>query len=137
MLKPGGHLIVYDFAGGRHMAGDHRLNEWFALFESRYPSPPDYALDVKILDYPRFGLRLEAYQEIEVPVPMSFDAYLSYVLSEIRVESAIARGEPATEIQNWCRHTLRDIFGDTPRDISFNAYAAYARRESSDLPGDR
>jgi SAM-dependent methyltransferase len=129
VLKPGGHLIVYDFAAGRHMAGDHRLHEWFAMFESRYPSQSDYALDVKNLDYRRFGLRLEAYQEIEAAVPMNLDAYLSYILSETRVETAIARGEPVSEIQKWCRHTLRDLFGDTPRDISFNAYAACVRRE--------
>jgi len=137
VLKPGGHLIVYDFAGGRHMAGDHRLHEWFAMFESRYPAQPGYAFDIKNLDYRRFGLRLEAYKEIEVAVPMNFEAYLSYILSETRVGSAIARGEPVTEIQNWCRNTLREMFGDMPRDISFNAYAAYIRRDSSDMSDGR
>jgi len=137
VLKSSGHLIIYDFSGGRYMAGDHRLHEWFAMFESCYPSPPNYTLDVKHLDYRRFGLRLEAYKEMEVIVPMTFNAYLSYVLSEVRVELAIACGASVAEIQKWCRQTLLDMFGDTPRDISFTAYVAYVRRDSGDSADGR
>lgn len=137
VLKSSGHLIIYDFSGGRHMAGDHRLREWFAKFESRYPSPPNYTLDVKNLDYRRFGLQLEAYKGMDIAVPMTFDAYLAYVLTETRVELAIARGAPVAEIQDWCRHTLQDKFGDTPENILFNAYVAYVRRSSSDSPDSR
>ena len=137
VLKPGGLLIIYDFSGGRHMPGDRRLYEWFAKFESRYPSRPNYNFDVRNLDYRRFGLRLEAYKEMQISVPMTLNEYLSYALSETRVELAITRGEPPSKIQAWCQHTLRDMFDDTPRDVLFNAYAAFVRRDSNESPGVR
>jgi ubiquinone/menaquinone biosynthesis C-methylase UbiE len=137
VLKSSGHLIIYDFSGGRHVDGEHRLHEWFAMFESRYPAQPNFTLNVRKRDYRRFGLRLEAYKEMDIAVPMTFDAYLAYVLSETRVELAIARGAPVAEIQDWCQHTLQDKFGDTPENILFNAYVAYVRRYSSDSPDGR
>ena len=137
VLKPKGLLIIYDFSGGWHMLGDRRLHQWFAEFESRYPSPPNYELDVRNFDYRRYGLRIEAYKEMQIIVPMAFNAYLSYVLSETRVELAITRGVLLSKIQDWCQETLKNMFDDTPRDVLFNAYAAYVRRDSSDSPGDR
>ena len=98
------------------------------MFESRYPAQPNFTLNVRKRDYRRFGLRLEAYKEMDIAVPMTFDAYLSYVWSETRVELAIARGEPVAEVQAWCRQTLQDVFDGTPQDVLFNAYVAYIRR---------
>lgn len=131
LLAPGGVLIIYDFSAGRRMHGGHRLAEWFARFERRYPSPPGYALDGRGLAYRRFGLRLQAYEELEIAVPMTLSAYLPYILSETRVERAISRGVPEAEIRSWCQSTLADVFGDKSRDVLFAAYIAYVSRDGS------
>lgn len=135
VLAPSGLLIIYDFSGGRQMAGDQRLHEWFARFERCYPSQPNYALDVRNFDFCRFGFRLEAYKEMEIIVPMIFNAYLSHVLSETRVQLAISRGVAESEIRSWCQHTLKEMFEDVLRDVSFNAYVAYVSRDSSESSG--
>ena len=105
VLAPDGVLIIYDFSAGRHVREGPQLNEWFAMFARRYPSPPGYDLDVKGLAYHRSGLRLKAYTEFEIAVPMTLRTYLPYVASETRVESAISRGVPETEIRAWCQST--------------------------------
>jgi SAM-dependent methyltransferase len=131
LLAPGGVLIIYDFSAGRRMRGGHRLAEWFARFERRYPSPSGYALDVRGLAYSRFGLRLQSYEELEIAVPMPLGAYLPYVLSETRVERAISHGVPEAEIRSWCQSTLADVFGDTSHDVLFESYVAYVSCDSN------
>jgi SAM-dependent methyltransferase len=131
VLVPDGHLIIYDFSAGWRVRGGHQLAEWFARFERRYPSSPGYALDVRGLAYNRSGLRLKAYEELEIAVSMTFRTYLPYVLSETRVELAIARGVPEAEIRSWCQSTLADVFDDTSRDVLFEAYIAYVSRNGS------
>jgi len=55
VLAPGGVLIIYDFSAGRRVRGGHQLDEWFATFARRYPSPPGYEFDVRGLAYSRSG----------------------------------------------------------------------------------
>ena len=86
VLAPGGVLLIYDFSAGQRVRGGHQLDEWFATFARRYPAPPGYALDVRGLAYGRVGLRLQAYEELEIAVPMTLRTYLPYVLSATRVE---------------------------------------------------
>jgi hypothetical protein len=124
-------LIIYDFSAGQRTRGGHRLAAWFATFARRYPSPPGYALDVRGLPYRRAGLRLQAYEELEIAVPMTSSAYLSYVLSATSVEWAIARGVPETEIRAWCQNTLANVFGGRSHDVLFAAYVAYVSRDGS------
>jgi ubiquinone/menaquinone biosynthesis C-methylase UbiE len=131
VLAPDGVLVVYDFSAGRRLRESNLLDEWYAAFECRYPSPPGYALSVKDLSYSQSGLRLEAYEELEVAVSMDLSSYLLYALSETSVESAIMRGVPEAEIRDWCQSTLADVFGGKPHDVLFDAYVAYVRRGGS------
>jgi len=131
VLTPGGRLIIYDFSAGRRLRGSPLLDEWFAAFERRYPAPPGYALDVRSLAYGQFGLRLDGYEEFEVAVPMNLDSYLSYVVSETSVESAISRGVPEAEIHNSCQSTLAEVFDDAHREVLFDAYVAYVSRDGN------
>jgi len=131
LLAPGGVLIIYDFSAGRRMRGGHQLAEWCAGFERRYPAPPGYALDVRSLAYSQSGLRLQAYEELEIAVPMTLSTYLPYVLSETRVELAISHGVPEAEIRSWCQSTLVDVFGETEREVLFAAYVAYVTCDGS------
>ena len=130
VLTHRGGLLIYDFSGGRRLAADARLDEWFAAFETRYPYPPGYAMDVKSLPFETVGMRLEYYEAIEVAIPMTGEAYLAYVLSETNVELALSYGVVEETVAAWCMSTLGDIFGDGARDVLFDAYAGYARKLS-------
>lgn len=125
VLAPGGLLMIYDFSSGRRLAGDPRLEGWFAAFERRYPFPPDYAMDVRSLPFEKAGLRLDAYEEFEVAVPMTGEQYLDYVLSETNVELAVSYGVFEAGIAQWCRAGIADIFSAGPRDVLFDAYLAF------------
>lgn len=128
VLAPDGVLVIYDFSAGRRLRGSGLLEEWFVAFERRYPAPPDYELDVRGLAYGPSGLRLEAYEELEVAVPMDLGSYLAYALSETNVESAVTRGVSEAEIRDWCHGTLSKVFGDESRQVLFDSYVAYVRR---------
>jgi SAM-dependent methyltransferase len=130
VLTPDGVLAIYDFSARRRRLGD-RLGEWYSEFERRYPAPARSHLDVRALAYSESGLRLDTCETLEIAVPMTFSAYLLYVSSETRVESAISRGVPAAEVRDWCQRSLRDVFGDQPLDVWFDAYVAYVKREGS------
>ncbi len=127
VLNANGVLAIYDFSEGRRLRADARLEQWYAAFKQRYPVPAGYALDGRELPYQAYGLRLCGYYELEVAVPMTHAGYLRYALSETSVEQAIARGEAETDIETWCGNTLADIFGETSRDVLFDAYIAYVR----------
>jgi SAM-dependent methyltransferase len=131
VLLPQGLLIIYDFSAGRRARGDGRLDQWFNTFQRRYPPPADYELDVKNLPYGRFGLRLDACEELEIGMPMRLSNYLCYVLSEANVEWAILHGQPEKEIREWCRVTLAEVFGGDVLDVLFSSYVACVRREES------
>jgi len=128
VLAPGGTFVVYDFAAGRRTKDRSRLLEWFVEFEERYPPPPGYAFDVRALDYQRFGLRFDRYEEAEIATPMNLETYLAYVLSETSVEHAISRGVPIDGIREWCETGLRDVFREPSHDVLFASYIAYIRR---------
>ena len=128
VLGKGGVLAIYDFSAGRRLRDSGALYAWYAAFERRYPPKPGYDLDVRGLAYKPSGLRLDAYEEFEVAVPMTFRSYLPYVMSETGVEMAISRGVAEGEIRNWCTSTLREVLDDTPTDVLFDAYVAYVRR---------
>ena len=128
VLTARGVLAIYDFSAGRRLRGNRLLEVWFAAFERRYPSPPDYDLDVRGLAYGAAGLCLEAYEELEVAVPMSREAYVSYALGETNVEAAIGRGMPEAAIAAWCDRTLAPVFGDVARDVIFECYVAHVTK---------
>jgi ubiquinone/menaquinone biosynthesis C-methylase UbiE len=127
LTRPG-TFVVYDFSAGRRMADTPRLERWYAEFEERYPDAPGYALEVRAIPFERFGLFLEKYDELEVHVPMSFEAYVAYALSETRVERALTNGANEDRVREWCLDTLTGIFEGRPRGVIFDAYAGYIRR---------
>ena len=131
VLAEAGVLVIYDFSAGRRFRNDDRLEHWYTEFERRYPPQPGYALDVTALDYAKYGLRLSHYEPLEVALPMTFDAYLAYALSETSVEQAIKQGTPETEIRDWCQRTLAEVFADDTSEVMFDAYFACITRAAS------
>ncbi len=131
VLTDKGVLVIYDFAEGRRLRGDERLERWHESFKQRYPSPPGYAMDVCELEYERYGLQLDGSQKLEIAVPLDLDRYLRYVLSETCVEQAIARGTDESAIRAWCNETLAEIFDDHPREVYFDAYFALVSKKEN------
>ena len=124
VLKADGALVIYDFSEGRKLQNDARLENWYAVFKQRYPAPPGYALNIRVMDFGRYGLRLDSYEEFTIAVPMTHESYLQYALSETSVELAISNGASEIEIRNWCHEALIEIFGDDVREVFFDAYIA-------------
>jgi SAM-dependent methyltransferase len=126
VLTRDGTFLLYDFStGGRSVSGDG-LAAWFASFEERFPWPPGWQpFDVRELPLVAYGLRLLDYTGVEVQLPMTFDAYLRYMLSETNVESAIARGAcSAEEARDWCRETLKAVFAGGEVTVVIPGYVA-------------
>lgn len=114
VLTTDGTFVLYDFSPGRRSVSGEELAGWFAAFEQRFPSPPGWRpLDVRELSLVTHGWRLLDYTDVEIELPMTFDAYLRYVLSQVNVDNAIARGAcTAEEARDWCRRTLEAVFAD-------------------------
>jgi SAM-dependent methyltransferase len=114
VLTRDGTFLLYDFSAGRRSLSGDELAGWFASFEQRFPWPPGWQpFDVRQLPLVAYGLRLLDYADVEARLPMTFDAYLRYMLSEVNVDNAIARGAySAEEARDWCQGTLKAVFAD-------------------------
>ena len=126
VLTGDGTFLLYDFSVGRTSVSGDELANWFTTFEQRFPWPPGWQpFDVRELPLASYGLRLLDHTDIEIQLPMSFDAYLRYMLSEVNVDNAIARGAcSAEEARNWCRETLEPVFADGDVTVVVPGYIA-------------
>jgi SAM-dependent methyltransferase len=126
VLTRDGTFLLYDFSTGRRSVSGDDLAGWFALFEQRFPWPPGWQpLDVRELPLVAYGLRLLDYTDVETRLPMTFDAYLRYMLSETNVDNAIARGAcGAEEARDWCQETLKAVFADGEMTVVIPGYVA-------------
>lgn len=126
VLTGDGTFLLYDFSVGRRSVSGEELADWFASFEQRFPWPPGWQpFDVRELPLDAYGLRLLDYADIETRLPMAFDAYLRYMLSEVNVDDAIARGAcGAEEARDWCRETLKPVFADGEVTVVIPGYIA-------------
>ena len=130
VLTRDGTFLLYDFStGGRSVSGD-ALAGWFASFEQRFPWPPGWQpFDVRELPLGDYGLRLLDYTDAETRLPMTFDAYLRYMLSEVNVDAAIADGNcDPEEARDWCRETLGPVFADGELTVVIPGYIATLSR---------
>ena len=126
VLTRDGTFLLYDFSTGRRSVSGDDLAGWFASFEQRFPWPPGWQpLDVRELPLVAYGLRLLDYTDVETRLPMTFDAYLRYMLSETNVDDAIARGAcSAEEARDWCQETLKAVFADGEMTVVIPGYIA-------------
>lgn len=126
VLTGDGTFLLYDFSAGRRSVSGTELAGWYASFERRFPPPPGWEpLDVRELPLGRYGLRLLDFTDVETWLPMTFDAYLRYALSEVNVDSAIARGAcSGEEARDWCRATLAAVFANGDVTVVIPGYVA-------------
>lgn len=115
VLEPGGMLLIYDCSTGSHP----KLAGWLEEFRERAPDDPDYEMDPRELDFAAAGLRLESYQEFQVGMEMSLDAYHKYMLTETDAD-----------IGKWCAETLPRAFGRDALRVVFDTYAAAVRLDA-------
>jgi SAM-dependent methyltransferase len=137
VLTRDGTFLLYDFSTGRRSVSGGDLAGWFASFEQRFPRPPGWQpFDVRELPLVAYGLRLLDYTGAEARLPMTFDAYLRYMLSETNVDSAIARGAcTAEEARDWCRETLKAAFADGEATVVIPGYVATLALAATDDDG--
>ncbi|WP_433515917.1 class I SAM-dependent methyltransferase [Nonomuraea sp. CA-143628] len=124
VLTPDGVFLLYDFSQDRYSLTGDALAAWFTSFEQRFPSPPGWRpLAVPELPLAERGLRLLDYSDIEIPIPMTLGDYLRYVLGQVNVDSAIARGDDSAEqARDWCHRTLAEIFRSGELTVLFRGY---------------
>ena len=132
VLTGDGTFLLYDFSSGRSSVHGEELAHWYASFEERFPNPPGWQpIDVRELPLARYGLRLLDYTDLETRLPMNFDAYLRYALSEVNVDDAIARGAcSAEQARDWCGDTLTPVFADGSVTVLFPGYIAALARQA-------
>ncbi|MGH3168993.1 MAG: class I SAM-dependent methyltransferase [Trebonia sp.] len=126
VLTRDGTFLLYDFSAGRRAVSGDELAHWWTSFEQRFPHPPGWLpIDVRELPLAAYGLRLRDYTDVECRLPMTSDAYLRYMLSEVNVDNAIARGDyGAAEARDWCRDTLRPVFANGDVTVLIPGYVA-------------
>ncbi len=130
VVRPGGMLVVYDWATAGECADDPALATWFATFTARHPRPPSeaVALDPQTLARRATAFTLATATTFAWPLAMSMEAYARYMLTETNVAAAVRGGAALDDIRAWCHATLADVFAGGPREVLFRGYLAYLRR---------
>jgi SAM-dependent methyltransferase len=127
VLTEDGRLVLCDFSVGRRSVTGDDLVRWFASFEQQFPPVAAgwLPIEVRQLPLPIYGLQLLDYAEVETRLPMGFEVYLRYALSEVNVHSAIQRGAcSAEEARDWCHETLQAVFADGDVTVVIPGYVA-------------
>lgn len=126
VLSELGMLLVYDFSAGRTFRDGSGLEEWFSLFERRYPPRAGEArpLAPDILRLIARGFRMAAEDRLDIGLPMEFRSYVDYMMTETNVTHAVSRGATRAEIRSWCEETLIPLWIGGEREIVFRAYYA-------------
>jgi SAM-dependent methyltransferase len=127
VLTSDGKFVLYDFSVGRHSATGEDLARWFATFEQQFPPVAAGWLPIEVhkLPLPVYGLQLLDHTDVETRLPMGFEAYLRYVLSEVNVHSAVQHGAcSAEEAHDWCHERLQAVFADGDVTVVIPGYVA-------------
>jgi SAM-dependent methyltransferase len=130
ILAPGGIILVYDFSPGRSFPESDALDAWFARFIDRYPWPPSDALkvDPERLATMDHRFRLQNHERFEIPLTLTPDFYLEYMMTETNVSFALRNGEAEDAIRSWCASTLDPIWPRQPKVVLFRGYFACLAR---------
>lgn len=133
VLRPGGTLLVYDFAAGKSFPGTTILDEWFSRFSNRFPLPANEGreLNPDILAAWNSGFRVDAHELFELAIPLTPEFYLDYVMTETNIAAALRQGASYAEIRGWCEETLAPVWNQTDHEVLFRGYFACMRPYST------
>jgi len=131
VLTPEGRLVIYDFEPGRSFCDSMDLDGWFEEFSCRYPPPQGdgRAVHPEMLGTASDQFGLDLQKRFRIPVAMTREAYVDYVMTETNVAAAVRHGVSTQQIRDWCRHGVRSIWSGGSREILFNGYFAQLRRK--------
>lgn len=123
VLRADGVIVVYDFATGRRCTDTPELEGIYDAFTSCWPRPVDgrHVIGVDVLA--AAGFNIVSSEPIAVPVAMSGDAYVDYLMTETNVAAAVRGGGRATDIRLWCHERFSPVFIE-PQVIEFEAWYA-------------
>jgi SAM-dependent methyltransferase len=126
VLTRRGALAVYDFSTGRSFAGGPELDEWFDAFVARYPYPRSQArpLSPEILSDVAEGFAVDRADTFDLPLPMTCESYVSYLLTETNVQEAVRAGASLESVRSWCTTGLSPLFAGRVKDVTFRGYLA-------------
>ena len=129
VLRPGGHLLVYDFKTARRFGdldgGADALDGWFDGFLRRYP--PVVSGRVQSLDPERLARLARGFTRVgsestEIGLEVEPEFYLEYLLTGTNVAQAVANGAALASIREWCHEGLSAIWQGRARTVLFDAY---------------
>lgn len=129
VLQPGGRLLVYDYSHGRNFRTEDTLDGWFATFLERYPPAPSQArrLDPEILSGLDARFELKEHQTFAVPIPLTLEFYVEYLLTSTNVAWAVRQGASREEVREWCADSLASMWKEQAREVVFRGYFACLR----------
>ena len=129
VLRPLGRFVAYDFSTGRVDAAGEPAS--FRRFQEGFATLTGYALDLKALPYARHALRLTAWEEFELRIAMSSQAYMDYVLGETNVQATIVAGMTEAEARDICAAAFGPLFEGKEREIRFRAIFVVAQKTAT------
>ena len=121
--------MAYDFSTGCRCATAPSLTAAYADFATRWsrPTANRNAIDPEILGEGPF--EVVATASFVVTVDMSLDQYVAYLMTETNIAAAVARGEAASHIRNWCAAKFAPTF-TRALPVEFDAWFAVMRPRS-------
>lgn len=129
VLKPTGHLLVYDFKTARRFAGTDAvrdpLDNWFDEFLRRYPpvvSPKVQPLDPDSLAQRATGFTRFQSESPQIALELDPGFYMEYLLTGTNVAQAVTQGADLNGIRVWLQQTLNPIWQGQRRTVLFDAY---------------
>jgi ubiquinone/menaquinone biosynthesis C-methylase UbiE len=131
VLKKEGRLLVYDFEPGRSFRDAPGLDAFFEEFTARYPWPAGDALEIRpeTLGTLSDDFELDWQQRFQIPLAMTLDEYVNYMMTETNVAAAIRRGEVRQDIREWCNRTLLTLWNEDAKEVLFHGYLARLGRK--------
>jgi ubiquinone/menaquinone biosynthesis C-methylase UbiE len=131
VLTAQGRLVIYDFEPGKSFRDAPGLDRWFEQFSSRYPWPLGDGRQVnpETLGTESDAFTLDLVERFRIPIAMTREAYVDYMMTETNVAEAVARGVSPAEVRNWCEKSLSAVWTEEQREILFDGYFAQLLRK--------
>jgi SAM-dependent methyltransferase len=115
VLTDCGVIVVSDYSFGRPVAGG--AVDFPERFATRWPRPRAARVDAG--SFASTPFRIASDDRFVVTLPMTYDGYLAYAMTDTGVADAVAGGVPADEIRSWCAVALAGFGAERP--VAFDA----------------
>jgi SAM-dependent methyltransferase len=111
VLGAAGTIAVSNYGFGRP-TDPAVVSGWADRFVRRWPRPP--ATPVTAGSFDRTPFRVVTDEKFVVTLPMAFDAYVAYLLTDTGVARAVAAGTTTTAVRAWCADQLAAFGAEQP-----------------------